>query len=91
MRTKLANLVFIYTANQINEQIQFALGEMREYRDYPNSPAFESEADFYERYFTAREMEQELRAEVRERLTPVEMVEIPGLGLSVPVYAETVA
>ncbi len=32
--------------------------------------------------------EAQLREEVRLRLTPVRFVEIPGLGVSLPVYAD---
>jgi hypothetical protein len=85
--SRLADIVFVYTSSQINEEIQLALGEMKVYADYANNRAFESEADLYERLVTAQEIEAELRAEVRKRLTPVGWVEIPGLGVSVPVYA----
>lgn len=87
MSSKLAHIVFDFTTREIDAEIQVSLSEMRLYADYANERSFESEADLYERFMTAREIEAELRAEVRERLTPVAEVEIPGLGLSVPVYA----
>lgn len=62
----------------------------------PADADFERAADHRERLGTAlewkanREKAEEglLRSVVRERLTPVAHVEIPGLGLNVPVYDE---
>lgn len=87
MSSKLAHIVYDFTAREINAEIQVSLSEMRLYADYANERSFESEADLFERFMAAREMEAEVRTEVCERLTPLHTVEIPGLDVSVPVYA----